>query len=144
MLDVFNQNSNNFRLNPDFLASFLLGSDLSSKKNQTEELINDFTKQSNTSELDKKEFDKGGLELIYAEDGEDNYDESMDTDGNKKISYKEYLRYCERNSIMQERLSDTKINHEKRQFTTYSFGHATNAYKRPEFDAVEGKVKGSI
>ena len=74
MLNVFNQNSNNFRLNPDFLASFLLGSDLSSKKNQTEELINDFTKQSNTSELDKKEFDKGGLELIYAEDGEDNYD----------------------------------------------------------------------
>lgn len=136
-----NQNTSELYTGSDSFMSMLMAAELSEKANNAQ--YNN-TKEAKGGLSEKLMSENSNLELIYSEDGDDNYDESMDTDGNKKISYKEYLRYCEKNSMMQERLSDTKINREKRQFTTYSFGHATNAYKRPEFDALEGKIKGNI
>ena len=136
-----NQNTSELYIGSDSFMSMLMAAELSEKNNN---MLNKNTKEAKGGLSENTMLENGNLELIYAEDGEDNYDESMDTDGNKKISYKEYLRYCEKNSMMLERLSDTKINRDKRQFTTYSFGHASNAYKRPEFDALEGKVKGNI
>ena len=137
MLNVFNQNTDNFRFKPSFLTSFLLGSDLSEKKEQTSDVKK--VKEDNLNELQT-----GDLEIIYAEDGDGNYDDSMDTNMDSRISYKEYLRYCEQNSKMEEKRSDTKINRDKNKFMTYSYGHAANAYNRTAYESIKGKVLSTI
>ena len=85
------------------------------------------------------------LDLIYAEDGEGNYDENMDFDKNDKISYIEYLRYCEQNAKEESKNSDTVINRKnKLQFMTTSFGKASNAYNRSYSSTPAGKVESSV
>lgn len=84
----------------------------------------------------------GNLDLIYAKDGDDRYNADQDSNGDSKVSYTEYLRYCEQNAKMEAKNSDTKIvDYDKSKFMTVSFGHATNAYNRNESDAPEGKIE---
>lgn len=96
--------------------------------------------------LKKADFEKlktGSLDLIYANDGDGNYDAELDINKDSKVSYNEYLRYCEQNAKMEAKNSDTKIvaDNNKKQFMTVSFGHASNAYNRVQADAPEGKVE---
>ncbi len=91
---------------------------------------------------DLKKLETGNLDLIYANDGDGNYDADIDLDKDSKISYTEYLRYCEQNAKMEAKNSDTKIvGDDKRKFMTISFGHASNAYNRVQSEAPEGKVE---
>ncbi len=84
----------------------------------------------------------GNLDLIYANDGDGNYDAEIDSNKDLKISYTEYLRYCEQNAKMEAKNSDTKIvEDDKSKFMTVSFGHASNAYNRVQTEAPEGKVE---
>ena len=94
--------------------------------------------------IDEKENYKfGSLDLIYAEKNDGRFDEKMDTDGDSKISYKEYLRYCEQNARPELKNSDTRIqNTDKSKFMTVSYGKSANAYNRIELDVPEGKVEG--
>ena len=139
MLNVFNQNTDNLKFNNSLLTSVLFGGELSDDSSKT---AHDKEETEVKSKLEPIE--TGNLELIYANDGDANYDSSIDTNGDSKISYKEYLRYCEQNSRMEEKRSDTKVSEDKRQFTTYSFGHATNAYNRTIYDIPKGKVLSNI
>ena len=95
--------------------------------------------------LKKTDFEKlktGSLDLIYANDGDGNYDAEIDSNKDSKISYSEYLRYCEQNAKMEAKNSDTKIvEDEKKKFMTVSFGHVSNAYNRVQSEAPEGKVE---
>ena len=45
-------------------------------------------------ELDKEE-------KIFAKQGEDNYNEAMDFNGDGVVTYDEYMRYCEENAVSQ-------------------------------------------
>ena len=85
----------------------------------------------------------GSLDLIYATDGDSNFDEKMDYNSDSRISYSEYLRYCEQNAKTEEKRSDTKIKEdEKSRFMTSSFGKASNAYNKCENEAPQGKIEG--
>ncbi len=92
----------------------------------------------------KEDFPIGNLDLIYANDGDGNYSAELDINKDKKVSYNEYLRYCEQNARMEAKNSDTKVvdNNSKSKFMTVSFGHASNAYNRAEVEVPEGKVEG--
>lgn len=90
----------------------------------------------------EKEKFTGNLELIYAKDGDKNYDEKVDTNRDSVVSYNEYLRYCEENARMEAKNSDTKIVEDnKNKFMTLSFGHISNAYNRVATEAPAGKVE---
>ena len=91
---------------------------------------------------DLEKLKTGNLDLIYANDGDGNYDADIDLNKDSKISYPEYLRYCEQNARMEAKNSDTKIvEDDKKKFMTVSFGHASNAYNRVQSEAPEGKVE---
>ena len=92
---------------------------------------------------EKSNYTLGNLDLIYAEENDSKYEENMDTDGDSKISYKEYLRYCEKNARTEAKNSDTKIReNDKSKFMTVSYGKITNAYNKVEAEVPEGKVEG--
>lgn len=96
-----------------------------------------------TAKAEKEELPVGSLDLIYAKDGDGNYNDELDINKDKKVSYNEYLRYCEQNARMEAKNSDTKVVEDnKTKFMTVSFGHASNAYNRVETEAPEGKVEG--
>ena len=91
---------------------------------------------------DLNKLSTGNLDLIYATDGDGNYDAEIDSNKDSQISYTEYLRYCEQNARMEAKNSDTKIvEDDKNKFMTVSFGHASNAYNRVQSEAPEGKVE---
>ena len=107
----------------------------------TKDVTNQVSKKTKTEDNEEKEYKPGSLELIYAEESDGNYDESMDTDGDSKISYKEYLRYCEQNAKPEAKNSDTKIReNDNVRFMTISYGKVSNAYNKAETEAPEGKV----
>ena len=107
----------------------------------TKDVTNQVSKKSKTEKEEETEYKPGNLELIYAEENDGNYDESMDTDGDSKISYKEYLRYCEQNAKPEAKNSDTKIReNDNKKFMTISYGKISNAYNKVETEAPEGKV----
>jgi hypothetical protein len=135
MLNVLNQNTNNLKFNNSFLTSLLFGGELEYNNSKTS-----YQKDNTDVQTDLDSIKTGELELIYANDGDANYDASIDTNGDSKISYKEYLRYCEQNFRLEERRSDTRVSEDKRKFMTYSFGHASNAYNRVELSTPKGKV----
>ena len=94
-------------------------------------------KQTNFAELKT-----GSLDLIYANDGDSNYDAKIDSNKDSIVSYSEYLRYCEQNARMEAKNSDTKIVEDnKSKFMTVSFGHVSNAYNRVQSEVPEGKVE---
>ena len=96
-----------------------------------------------TSKSDK--FTTGNLDLIYAKDGDGNYDANIDTNKDSQISYIEYLRYCEENARMEAKNSDTKVVEDyKNKFMTVSFGHASNAYNKISSEVPEGKIESNI
>ena len=97
-----------------------------------------------TEKVDQKEkYNFGNLDLIYADKNDGKYDENMDSDKDTKISYKEYLRYCEQNARTEAKNSDTKIdNKDKTKFMTISYGKISNAYNKIELEAPEGKIEG--
>lgn len=82
-----------------------------------------------------------GSEAYYAKRGDSKYDEAMDINSDGKVSYKEYLEYCMKNSKVQEQKFNTKINKsEDGKFTTKSIGKAINAYANQESEQAEGMV----
>lgn len=88
---------------------------------------------------------KDRLDLIYAEDGDSSFDADMDYNQDSKISYIEYLRYCEENAKTEEKHSDTKIvENDKFKFMTTSFGKASGAYQRNYETFPEGKIVSQI
>jgi len=79
-------------------------------------------------------------EQLYAEEGDKNYDEAMDENGDGKITYTEYMKYCEdqqstRTSKQQERAetektADTETG--KEQFAIKNAGKSINQYAKVE------------
>ena len=98
--------------------------------------------QNKEADSENKELPIGNLDLIYAKDGDKNYNADIDTNKDKRVSYNEYLRYCEQNARMEAKNSDTKIvEDDKSKFMTRSFGHISNAYHKAADDIPEGKIE---
>ena len=82
-------------------------------------------------------------EALYAEEGDDKYTEEMDSNSDGKITYEEYMKYCEE----QEQAQDTP-QPEKAQLTTdeekvvvKNEGKAINKYAKAESEETESKVE---
>ena len=99
----------------------------------------------NNSKAENKELPTGSLDLIYAKDGDKNYNAEIDTNKDKRVSYTEYLRYCEQNARMEAKNSDTKVvENDKSKFMTRSFGHISNVYHKVTQDIPEGKIESEV
>ena len=82
-----------------------------------------------------------GDEAVYARRGDSKYDEAMDTNSDDKVTYKEYIEYCEENSKPQEQKANTKVeNTADGEFKTTSSGKAVSTYSQNESAPAEGKV----
>lgn len=82
-----------------------------------------------------------GSDAYYAKQGDSKYDKAMDTNNDGKVSYKEYLEYCQAHSKTQEQKFNTKISQSgDGKFTTKSIGKAINAYASQESEQAAGMV----
>lgn len=80
-------------------------------------------------------------EAVYARRGDEKYDEAMDKNSDDKVTYKEYIEYCQENSKPQEQKANTKVQETgDGEFKTTSSGKAVNAYSQNESAPAEGKV----
>ena len=78
---------------------------------------------------------------VYARRGDEKYDEAMDKNSDDKVTYKEYIEYCQENSKPQEQKANTKVQETgDGEFKTTSSGKAVNAYSQNESAPAEGKV----
>ena len=88
-------------------------------------------------------------DAIYAKEGEDNYEEEIDANKDGKITYDEYMRYCEENEKAkekqqpQEAVSEKTVDEEsgKEQFVVKNDGKAINTYIKNENDKEQTKVE---
>ena len=88
-------------------------------------------------------------DAIYAKEGEDNYEEEIDANKDGKITYDEYMRYCEENEKPkekqqpQEAVSEKTVDEEsgKEQFVVKNDGKAINTYIKNENDKEQTKVE---
>ena len=79
-------------------------------------------------------------EAIYAKRGDGKYDETMDTNNDDKVSYKEYIEYCKEHSQHQEQKSDTKVNESDGDLETIKTEKAINSYAQSETESAENFV----
>lgn len=81
-------------------------------------------------------------EHVYAQRGESKYDESMDLNSDDKVTYDEYIKYCESHAKTNESKSDTKVEKtDDGTFKTSSASKALHAYAKSSSQAPEGKYE---
>lgn len=96
-----------------------------------------------------KETQSEAQEMVYAKDGDGNYDEAMDEDGDGTITYDEYMKYCEENAVAQYSENPGKTVVEKNEneetgtqsIRPINIGKALNAYSTSEIHMPEAKIK---
>ena len=129
----------------DDFKNYCKENDISSKqmaKMLQNRIAYQLSKENVNSEQAQPQLKTGSLDLIYAESGEDNFDEKMDFNSDSKISYAEYLRYCEQNAKTAIKHSDTKIKEDsKNRFMTISFDKIATAYQKNTGEVLEGKIE---
>ena len=80
-------------------------------------------------------------EAIYAKRGDSKYDETMDLNNDDKVSYKEYIEYCQEHAKTKDKKSDTKISElEDEVFNTISTVKILNSYVQSETELENGFV----
>jgi len=90
-------------------------------------------KEGNKNAPDIEEVNDGG---IYAKRGDSKYDEVMDTNNDDKVTYKEYMEYCQEHAKSDE----TKSNSTDKDFETKSAEKAIETYTEGESDKPENFV----
>lgn len=77
---------------------------------------------------------KSDSDAVYAKEGDDNYEKEMDANDDGKVTYDEYLRYCEEQEQAQgrkqtEKAEVTKVeNSGEEQFVVQNTGKSINKY----------------
>ena len=93
---------------------------------------------------------KPQAEAVYAKEGERNYDEAIDANKDGKITYEEYLKYCEENkestkdekssgSASVEKTQDPETNEEK--FVVRDSRKAMNSYANTDSKEPDVKIE---
>ena len=94
-----------------------------------------------SAEIKKIESDKNAL---YAKEGDEKYDKEMDKDGDGKVTYDEYMRYCQEQEEAQENKQPEKAELEKKEddkVVVKNEGKAINKYAKAETEEPESKVE---
>lgn len=82
-------------------------------------------------------------EAIYAKEGDDKYSEEIDANSDGKITYDEYMKYCEE----QEKAQDTQqpekaeLSTDEEKIVVKNEGKAINQYAKTETEKPESKVE---
>lgn len=70
---------------------------------------------------------------VYAKQGDSKYNAAMDTNRDNKISYQEYMAYCQKNAAPHELKADAKLEEtEKGKFKITNSGKAIESYEKSE------------
>lgn len=84
-------------------------------------------------------------EAIYAKRGDSKYDETMDLNNDDKVSYKEYIEYCQEHAKTKDKKSDTKISElEDEVFKTINTVKILNSYVQSETEFVNNFVDKEV
>lgn len=103
------------------------------------------SKKHNKSENQQQEEKDVELEAIYAKRGDSKYDEVMDANNDDKVSYKEYIEYCQERKKTQDKNSDTSINEEADEvFKTINTTKVLNSYMQSETEFSESFVDKEV
>lgn len=87
---------------------------------------------------------KSDSDAVYAKEGDDEYSEEIDEDGDGKITYDEYLRYCEEQEKLQDEPQPEKAKlgtNDDEQIIIKNEGKAINKYAQTEAKEPESKVE---
>ena len=78
---------------------------------KTAQKVNENTGKA-SKEINKKENEnideEDSSKIVYAKKGDDKYNKEMDFNNDEKITYEEYLRYCQQNAKPKEDTKETK------------------------------------
>lgn len=85
---------------------------------------------------------KPKTEKVYAEEGDKQYDEEMDSDGDGKVTYEEYMSYCdEQAKSEQKETSNAKMEREDDEVVIKNPAKAVSAYVKTEEGEKESKIE---
>lgn len=85
---------------------------------------------------------KPETEEVYAEEGEECYDEAMDEDGDGKVTYEEYLKYCEEHAEeFPKESGNAVIENDKEEVKIKDSAKAVSRYAKVEKGEAESKVE---
>lgn len=88
---------------------------------------------------------KSDSEVVYAKEGEEDYDKEMDEDGDGKITYEEYMKYCEEHEETktekepEKAVIESSTDNEK--VVIKNSGKAVNKYSESENTKTETKIE---
>lgn len=63
---------------------------------------------------------KSEVDVVYAKEDEENYDEEIDTNEDGKITYQEYIEYCEENEKSKKQEPQELSSQDKKALNTYA------------------------
>lgn len=80
-------------------------------------------------------------EAVYATRGDGKYNPAMDTNNDDKVSYKEYIEYCNEHAQPHEHKTETKVEEgDNGEFKTSNAGKAIDTYSRNESDVPDSFI----
>lgn len=82
-------------------------------------------------------------EAVYAEEGDDKYNEEIDSNNNGKITYNEYLKYCEEqeNSQNPHQTEKAELSNDEEKILVKNEGKAINQYAKSETEEPDSKIE---
>ena len=103
------------------------------------------SKKQSKSENQQQEETEVETEAIYAKRGDSRYDETMDLNNDDKVSYKEYIEYCQEHAKTQNKKSDKKINEsEDEVFNIINTVKILNSYVQSETEFVNSFIDKEV
>lgn len=82
------------------------------------------------------------IEKVYAEEGDEEYDKAMDEDGDGKVTYDEYMKYCnEQEETKEKEPSNAKMEREDEEVVIKNPVKAVSTYEQTEKGDKEGKIE---
>lgn len=94
----------------------------------------------------KAEVKEAESDAVYAKRGDGKYDEVMDTNNDDKVTYKEYMEYCQEHAQQpQAQKADTKVQEtDNGEFKTTSESKAISSYTQSESSNAEGMIDDEV
>lgn len=80
-------------------------------------------------------------QAVYAKEGDDKYKEELDYNGDGKITYDEYMKYCEEQEKTQVQPEKAELTTNEEKVIVKNEGKAINKYAQTEAEETESKVE---
>lgn len=81
-------------------------------------------------------------QAVYAKEGDDKYNEEIDSNNDGKITYDEYMKYCEEQEQVQSQPEKAELSTDEEKVVVKNEGKAINQYTKTE--APEPKIEEEV